>query len=164
MNEKLKEFEINERFLTSRLLSHIPTVASVEYTKGRIAYDAIVKLTNQKTVLVEVKVRNCFESTYPDYILQVDKLVNLLKYKKQNGYDFIYYINYFKNPSSSGLRDCIIFNLGERAQRWKTDKPKVEKKWMNNETCVSTDYKVMKDVIMLTYDPTIDMKVTFTLN
>jgi len=91
-NQKLINYEKDERELTDKLLSHIPSVESVEYTKGRIAYDAIITLKNNKKILTEVKVRNCFIETYPNYVLQVDKLVSLLKYKIKNGYEMILFL------------------------------------------------------------------------
>jgi hypothetical protein len=162
--KSLSDYEFNERFYTDKLISHLPNIESVEYTSGRIAYDAIITLKNQKKILTEVKVRDCYISTYSDYIIQVDKVINLIKYKVKGNYEFVYYINYFKNAENSNSIDCIVFNLGKRLLEWKTNPPKIHLMWMPNETYKSRSYKVQKEVVLLNYDETKDMKCNFSLN
>lgn len=160
----LSNCEQKERYLSNRLFSHIPSIERVEYTSGRITYDAIVFLNNNKKVITEVKVRDCFIKTYPNYILQEDKLINLIKHKVKNNCDFIYYINYFKNPDNDNLMDCIVFDIGTRVIKWKNNKPEIKLMWMNEETYVNNPHKVQKRIILLYYDEKMDMKVTFSIN
>ena len=161
--EKLEKFEKNERLLATRLFDHIPTIKSYEFTSGKIAYDTSIELQNGMKILGEIKVRNFDVDAYPTYILQVDKLVSLIKRAKTNGYDLIYYLNFFNNPNPT-LRSFIVFNLSKRIEIWKVEKPKVEIRYMNAATFASTTYKIPKEVIMLSYDPNMDWKGAFVLN
>ena len=163
MNPKLKSYEEDERYLLEILLSHFKTIENYNFTSGRICYDAEIFLKNKKTILSEVKVRKFKIDTYPDYILQVDKLISLINKAKTKGNDLIYYINFFKSEYKN-RKDFIIFNLTPRIMEWKTNKPTVINKWMNAETCVDNPNKISKQVIMLNYNPKIDCMGNFYIN
>ena len=160
--ESLNNYEINERKLADELFKLIPTIESVEYTQGRICYDCLIKMKNQKTVLGEIKVRNIEINKYPDYILEVSKLISLINKYKKLGSDRIYYINFFSNKIE-GIKDFIVFDLTARMKVWKENKPKIYKKYMNKVTYISNE-KVCKEVIMLQYDEKIDMKGIMNCN
>jgi len=163
ITQNLINYEKNERYLADKLFQHIPTIENVEYTSGHICYDAIITLKNQTKIISEFKVRSFEANKYPDYILQVDKLVNLTKRKKQNNYDMIYYINFFQGKDKTNI-EFIIFNLSGRKEQWQQNKPIIKKMWMNAETHKSTTFKVEKQVILLQYDEKIDMRGNFILN
>jgi hypothetical protein len=158
----LIDYEKTERYLAKKLLDKIKNVEDYWFTKGRVCYDIEILLKNEKMILGEVKVRNFKIDAYPDYILQVDKLISLINTAIKKKSDLIYYINFFDSDKPE-QEDFIVFNLMPRIQEWKTNKPIIVKKMMNSETCVSTDYKIIKQVILLTYNPKIDMKGTFNL-
>lgn len=160
----LKNYEKTERYLAERLFSHIPTINTYMFTEGKICYDTIITLNNGSRILGEIKVRSCEANQFPDYILQVDKLINLIKRAKLNGFELIYYINFFNNDKTSTMKDFIIFDLTPRIQEWKVNRPIVIKKYMNDATFKSKTYKVEKEVIMLKYDEKTDMRGTFCLN
>lgn len=163
MTQNLINYEKNERYLADKLFQHISSIEKVEYTSGHICYDAIITLKDQTKIISEFKVRNFEANKYPDYILQVDKLINLSKRKKQNNYDMIYYINFFQGKDKTNI-EFIVFNLTGRKEQWNKNKPIVKKMWMNAETHKSRTFKVEKEVILLQYDKDIDMRGNFILN
>lgn len=156
MTQNLINYEKNERVLTTQLLNRIPTVKDYSFTSGHICYDCLINLKDGRTIIGEVKVRNFELGKYPDYILQVDKVVNLNKQAVTNHYDLIYYINFFKSSEPNRV-DFIIFNLTERIKEWRSIRPEVKKMWMNSETHLSTTNKTEKEVILLRYNEKIDM-------
>lgn len=153
---------MNERLLMEKLFSKIPSIESWQFTQGRICYDAIVKTNKNETILVETKVRAIERDKYEDYILEVQKLIGLLKRKKDNGYDKIYYCNFFKTEKSE-MQEFIIFDLTPRIEQWKLIPPDVIFKYMNKATFLG-DNKTLKEVIMLRYDDKTDCKGIFALN
>lgn len=163
MNQKLIAFEKNERTLAARLFSHIPTIKGYTFSEGKLCWDAIITLDDDRKVLSEFKVRNFEADKYPDYILEVAKLVNLINKTKENGYDLLYYINFFEN-SNPALKDFIIFNLSERIKVWKVKPPQTIFKSMNKATFMSIYDKCEKEVIMLSYDEKIDCRGIITMN
>jgi hypothetical protein len=162
VNENLKNYESNERYLAKKLFQFMSNIKQYTFTEGHICYDTIITTQDDKQILGEIKVRSCEIDEYPDYILEVNKVINLIKKKKLNNYDSIYYINFFQNKNNA-LIDFIVFNLYERAKTWKTVKPIIIKKWMNAETYLSKSNKVEKQIMLLKYDEKIDMKGTFVL-
>lgn len=163
MKEKLKKYEARERELTDTLFRTIGTIKSYTFTQGRICYDGHFTTVNDTNVLFEVKVRDFEVNKYPDFILQTDKLLNLIKRSKTMGIGHIYYINYFKT-SDPTIFSYIVFNLTARIEEWKKTKVPVIKKYMNNETYKSTTYKVEKAVVMLKFNSNIDQQGHFNLN
>ena len=162
MSQTLKIYEQNERILADKLFQLFDTIQDYYFTQGKICYDTVITLKNGTTILGEMKVRNFKADKYPDYILQVDKLLALINKAKNKGH-LIYYINFFESETT-GMKDFIIFNLSARIPEWKVNKPVVVKKWMNDATFKSTEYKVTKEVIMLQYDETKDMRGSFSIN
>lgn len=158
----LKEYEVTERQLMEKLFSKIPSIVSYEFTSGRICYDAIIKTDKEQTILMETKVRNIEIDAYENYILEVQKLISLINKKKLNNYDKIYYCNFFKSKDSL-LQEFIIFDLTPRIEMWKYDKPTIIYRRMNRATCQGDD-KVLKEIIMLEYDPKIDYKGIMPMN
>ena len=149
MSQNLIKYEKNERYLATQLFKSIKTVKSYSFTQGRICYDFIVNTTDDKSIIGEIKVRSFDISKYPDYILQVDKLLGLIKRAKANKFDKIYYINFFISDKKGHI-DYIIFELTERINEWKINRPQIKNMLMNAETHKSKEYKVWKDVILLT--------------
>lgn len=163
MNENLQNFERLERKLGAQLFKGISTIKSYYFTEGCVCFDGVITSDNDTTILFEIKVRQFDIDKYDSYILQVDKLKNLIKKSEKNNFDRIYYINFFKNETT-GLYDFIIFNLSERIKEWKINKPEVQVRWMNAATFKSTTDKIQKEVIMLKYDSKIDGKGNFSAN
>lgn len=162
MNKILADYERNERILLNKLLSNFDTVEDYYFTNGKVCYDGEIIMKDGRKILAEVKVRNFEINTYPDYILQVDKLISLCKKATAKKNDSIYYINFFKTTEAY-RQDFIVFNLMPRIKEWKINKPIIVKKWMNAETYKS-NYKIEKEVILLEFDKTKDMKGSFNLN
>jgi len=160
---RLKEYEKKERYLASILFNNMKGIKEYSFTEGHICYDFIVTTETDKIIIGEIKVRNNNIDKYPDYILQVDKLHNLIKRAEKYNYDIIYYINFFKTKEKS-QKDFIIFNLSERIKIWYKTKPKIHSMLMNAETFRSNKIKVYKDVILLKYDEKIDAKGNLSLN
>lgn len=152
-----------ERLLGTHLFKNIPTIKSYYFSTGHTCFDGVITTIKETNILFEIKVRQFDINKYDTYILEVDKLLNLIKKAKKNSFKIIYYINFFKNEET-GLYDFLIFNLTERIRRWKTVKPLVERRWMNAQTYLSTTNKVLKEVIMLKYEPEIDGKGNFSAN
>ena len=100
---------------------------------------------------------------YNTYILQVDKLQNLIKRAEKMKLEEIRYINFFESDETNKV-EFIIFNLSERIKQWQKKPPKVEKMKMNIETWKSEDVKALKDIILLEFDDKIDSKGDFYLN
>lgn len=163
MTQTLKNYEKNERYLATRLFAHFNTIKEYSFTEGHICYDFLIKLIDDKTIIGEIKVRNFKTDKYPDYILQVDKLIGLIKRATRNNYDKIYYVNFFKSEDNT-RKEFIIFDLTVRIKEWKVNRPTVKRMLMNAETHKSTEVKVFKDVILLKYDENIDMRGNFSLN
>lgn len=163
MSDALAVYEINERRLGAQLFSRIKTIKEYTFTSGRISYDFLITTVENKKIIGDIKVRKCLFKKYPDYILQVDKLESLKKQAVKLKQDRIIYVNFFDADIVTNV-DFIVFNLSARIERWKKHPPKIKKMMMNNETWKSTEYKVLKDVILLQFDETIDIKGTFSLN
>lgn len=161
--DNLAQYERNERYLGEQLFIRIPTIKEFDFTTGRICYDSVVTTTEDKKIIVEIKVRKFKREKYNTYILQVDKLQNLIKRAQKLNLDQIRYVNFFECDDPSQV-EFIIFDLTPRIKAWQKHPPKVETIPMNSETWKSTEYKVYKQVIMLTYDPKIDSKGDFSLN
>lgn len=161
----LQAYESNERNLTTQLFnqSALP-INKVSYTTGRIAYDAIATLNNNQTILIEIKVRNCYIDTYPNLFLQKDKLMSLIKYRDRFNNNYIWYVNHFNHHIDDSKKDFIIFNLHRRIEEWRSNPPIIEQRLMNAETCRSNEDKMYKDVILLQYNEKIDRKGTYSIN
>lgn len=153
----------NERYLTDKLFRGIGTIKTYSFTTGNICYDGTCTTTNDVTILFEVKVRSFKADKYPDYILQVDKLISLINRAKNMNLKRIYYINYFITDTP-GVYDFIIFNLTPRIEEWKKTKAPVVQKSMNAATFKSTENKIIKEVILLKYDETMDARGNFVAN
>jgi len=162
-NQSLLTYTDNEKYLTSALFNHFETIENYEFTTGNVCYDVIVNLKNGTKIMGEIKVRDFELDKYPDYILQVDKLINLGKRAKELGFHKIYYINFFKTQTPA-IKEFIIFNLSARIKLWKVTPPIVQEKYMNAATFQSKSYKVPKKVIMLKYEEEMDSKGTLSLN
>lgn len=163
MNANLNQYEKTEKFLGTKLFDLIPTIKTVVWTEGKVCYDTLITLQNDKTILGEIKVRNIKIDDYNDYILEVSKLVSLINKSKKIKSDKIYYINFFPNKVE-GIKDFIVFDLSPRIKDWKINKPKVIQKYMNKVTYLSTDDKILKEVIMLQYDPSLDLRGLISIN
>ena len=161
--DNLAQYERNERYLGEQLFKRLPTIKEYEFTSGRICYDSLVTTTENKHILVEIKVRRFRRERYNTYILQVDKLQNLIKRAEKMKLEEIRYINFFESDNPAKV-EFIIFNLSERIKQWQKKPPKVEKMKMNIETWKSEDVKALKDIILLEFDDKIDSKGDFYLN
>ena len=161
--DKLAQYERNERYLGEELFKRLKTVKEYQFTSGRICYDSLVTNTENKHILVEIKVRRFRRERYNTYILQVDKLQNLIKRAEKMKLEEIRYINFFESDETNKV-EFIIFNLSERIKQWQKKPPKVEKMKMNIETWKSEDVKALKDIILLEFDDKIDSKGDFYLN
>jgi hypothetical protein len=159
--ENLNRYERNERALAAQMFNTFnKTIKAYKFTSGKICYDGYyITDDNDKEVIFEIKVRNTQIDQYPDYILQADKANNLSKWHNK-GHQ-VKYINFFKNEN--GQYDAIIFDLSYRIELWRKQgyENVIEYKWMNNATYISNQ-KIQKPVIMIKYDPTIDMKIMNT--
>ena len=161
--DNLAQYERNERYLGEQLFIRIPTIKEYEFTSGRICFDSLVTTTENKHILVEIKVRRFRRERYNTYILQVDKLQNLIKRAEKMKLEEIRYINFFESDNPAKV-EFIIFNLSERIKQWQKKPPKVEQMKMNVETWKSEDVKALKDIILLEFDDKIDSKGDFSLN
>jgi hypothetical protein len=166
MNEKesLSNYETAERYYATELFNRFDSIKEYSFTSGRICFDTLIVKKDETRILGEIKVRNFPIKLYNTYILELGKLRGLINRANQNKCSRIYYINFFLNETHPTYRDCIIFDLTPRLIEWKTNPPKVEHKYMNRMTCVSTTNKISKDVIMLEYRPELDCKVILALN
>lgn len=154
---------MQERLLTNKLLKNFNTIKDFYFTEGNVCFDCLVNMISGIKIIGEVKVRSFEINKYDDYIIEVAKLIRLMKKREQNEYDKICYINFFEHPKKT-LKDFIVFNLSERIKEWKNKKPEVKKMWMNETTYLSKTKKVEKEVIMLKYDEKIDCKGTININ
>ena len=162
MNQKLAEYEYNERLLTGKLLKRYDNIDKFKFTSGRICFDTEIHFRNGVKALMETKVRTFEIDRYEDYILQVDKLKSLIKKAQKKGSNAIFYVNFF-NSDNPGVKDFIIFDLTSRIQEWKTKRPQVKRMYMNAVTYLGNQ-KIEKEVIMLRYDENIDRKGQISLN
>ena len=162
MSQTLNAYESKERFLAQKLFNCIPTIREYQFSTGHVAYDTIISLKDNTTILGEIKVRQFDVNNYSTYILQVDKLISLCNRAKKSNFDRIYYINFFESGERNP--DFIIFNLTPRIKEWQTNKPIIETKWMNAETYKSTVNKIPKQVIMLYYQPEFDCRGILAIN
>lgn len=161
--QSLNDYEKEERFLSSLLFSGKDYIESISFTEGRVCYDLLITLKNTKQLIGEVKVRSFAINKYNEYILEKQKVNSLFKEYKLHNYEKILYINFFKN-SNKNIRDCIVFNLSERIKIWQHQPPNIINMWMNEATFKSNTKKVQKEVIMLKYDPNIDVTGCVYLN
>jgi len=163
MSKTLAEYEITERKLATKLFEKFPTIQSYSFSQGRVAFDTIFITGEGIKVIGEIKVRNFSVNKYSDYILQVDKVQGIYKRALLNNCKRIYYINFFKNPERPDVIEFIVFNLTPRIAVWKINRPVVEKRMMNAQTCDPTSGKMIKDVIMIKYNHETDMRGSFSL-
>lgn len=161
--DNLVKFERNERYLGEQLFKRLPTIKEYEFTTGRVCYDSLVTTKDNKKIIVEIKVRRFKREKYNTYILQVDKLQNLIKRANKLNLDQIRYINFFETDNPAVV-EFIIFDLTPRIKEWTKHPPKVEVIPMNVETWKSTENKIYKQVILLEFDPKIDAKGDIGLN
>lgn len=110
------------------------------------------------STIVEIKVRNFDVDKYDSFIIEKNKLKNLLKQVKEGKHSI--YLNFFKNEN--GYYDAIAFDVEKRIPEWKVNGLPIENKWMNSATFRSTTKKVEKEVIMLRYNEKYDTKITNT--
>jgi len=163
-NQKLSKYEKHERDLGTYFIHSFPKeIKQAAFTppNSYSTWDMWYSTWEQPDVSIinEIKVRNFEYTKYPDYILEVGKIKNLMKMYKQG--KPINYINFFKNKK--GFYDCIVFNLSARVKKWKKDNhiPTIIKS-MNAATFKSKYDKVEKEVVMLSFDPTMDTLIQNT--
>lgn len=155
----LNKYEENERILANNFFEYYKDkIYTHQFTppKERKPYDGTYRVNiEDPSTFFEIKVRDFEFGKYPDYILEMKKLMSLSKiYDK--GFSVEYW-NFFNNKNSY---DLIIFNLDYRINLWrKQGKSIIKKKWMNIRTFQSKQLKTLKDVVMLKYDNKIDLKV-----
>jgi hypothetical protein len=159
----LLSYKTKERKYAEELFKIMPDIKSYTFTEGKICYDTEIILNNDVKILGEIKIRQFDIHKYDSYILEVAKLISLIKKYKKMGSDRIYYINFFKGEYD-GIKTFIIFDLTPRIEIWKTIRPKIYKKYMNRETFKSTEDKISKDVILLEYDCNIDCQGILSVN
>lgn len=161
--DKLKKFTDNEKKMMMQFFDTFGgNIENYEFTYGNCSWDGQFQDNIYKIPTVfETKVRNFNLHKYDTYIIEAQKLNNLAKHHNQG--KKVKYFNFFK--SKNGTYDLIIFNLSERIERWRENNTPIEeiieKKWMNSATYRSKE-KVEKEVIMLEFDSSIDMKIEGT--
>lgn len=161
--ESLLKYEKHERSLGLQFIySFSDKIDNYEFTPphSKSFYDGWYSTITSpdSSVCFEIKVRNFPLFKYPDYILQVDKLKNLLKLVKK-GHQ-VKYMNFFKNDA--GFYDCVVFDINKRVPGWKKNGIKSEKMLMNEATYKNDNKKVFKDVVMLKFNEEIDTMITRT--
>jgi hypothetical protein len=160
--QELDKYQTMERLLTGCLLSRFKNIQSYQLVNARLCYDAYMKM-NDRTYLIEVKVRQFEIDKYDSYFLEMAKLNNLQTSAKAGNLGILY-INYFKTEDPE-IYDYIIFNMDARFKEWaKGNTPAIQTISMNERTFVSTDSKIPKFVIQLKYEKNKDKKGTITLN
>lgn len=160
--QELDKFQTMERLLTDCLLSRFTNIQSYQLVNARLCYDAYMKM-NDRTYLIEVKVRGFEIDKYDSYFLEVVKLNNL-QISAKAGSLGILYINYFKTEDPN-IYDYIIFNMDARFKEWALgNTPKIETISMNSKTFVSTEDKIPKFVIQLKYEKNKDSKGTIKIS
>lgn len=163
MNANLKMYEANERLLADKLLKDVDSIEDYFFTSGKVCNDIEIVMKDSRKIIGEVKVRNFKSDKYPDYILEVGKLISLCKKAKAKGSKEIMYFNFFKTDNPETM-DFIVFNLTPRIQDWQINKPLIIHMYMNQCTYLSLTKKVEKQIIMLRYDENIDKRGTISLN
>lgn len=153
----LAEYELRERALTSQLFDNLPWIKSYSFTSGPVFYDGIAISQDDRKAIFEIKVRDFPIDKYPDYFLEVAKFRNLYSGAERTGHKLLY-INYFITDEPDKW-EYIVFNLSRRIDEWKVNgAPATERIRMNRRTFVSTNDKIYKDVIRLSYEPEKDRK------
>lgn len=162
--QKLAEYENKERSLATQFIySFSDKIKQAKFTppNSYSTWDMWYSTWNEPdaSIIGEVKVRSFEYTKYPDYILQVDKLKNLIKQMKLG--HKIQYLNFFLNQD--GYYDLIVFNLTKRVEQWKKDGHiPTQIKRMAAATFKSKYERVDKEVVMLQFDPSIDTLITKT--
>lgn len=147
----LLDYENRERELAKVMFTYTSKISRLEFTPtcSYMRYDGVFYIGNKRCVF-EIKVRDFPRLTYDEYILEVKKLKNLTHHYN-NGYQ-VFYINIFKEDFD--MYSAILFNLSRRIKNgFESD---IIKKEMNEATFKNKYNKTEKDVIMISYDSTID--------
>ena len=162
-NKRLNKFEKHERSLGEQFIYSFPNeIKQARFTEPNsyAKYDGWYATWKQpdSSVCFEIKVRDFEYTKYPDYIIEVNKLKNLLKLSKDGSK--VLYMNFFKNDK--GFYDLIVFDLTARVPMWAKGGIPKEVRMMNEATFKSKYKKVEKEIVMLEYIERIDTKITNT--
>lgn len=157
----LANYEAAERTLAEKVFTDYGNkITAYEFSepKDRKPYDGSYIINpNDPSIFIEIKVRSFPIDKYNEYILEMPKLQSLGKLNDK-GY-LVQYWNFFKNEDNT--YDLIIFNLKWRIYLWRKLGPSIIKRmWCNAQTFRSSERKTVKEVVMLTYDDTMDIKIT----
>lgn len=158
MHNNLQKFTDNERNLMTQFFKTFDeNVEAYQFTEGNVFYDYhYITNVSDPSIFGEIKVRSFPIEKYPDYIIELQKLNNLTRLVN-DGFD-VQCANFFKNQN--GTYDLIVFNIPYRVQLYREMgyEKVVKQMWMNETTFKSRSKKMMKDVILLKFDPMIDTK------
>lgn len=154
--QNLNYYELRERSLATQLFEMFPEIGNFNFTEPSTnkSFDGTwTTIDSDVSTFFEVKCRNFPIDKYDEWIVEASKINSLAKWNNKNHPVFI--IMFFQNPDNT--YDAIIFNINFRIQVWRQQgiEKVIQKKWMNSFTCKSGP-KVMKEVIMLKYQESID--------
>ena len=156
-------FENREKDLTRYLLSHMKGVKSFYLTDAHLPYDAFVVSKSDITAIIETKVRDNTINLYPDYIMETEKLFNLISAATANNHKILY-INFFKTEKPEQW-DYIIFNISCRIREWgEHGSPDAQCILASDKSFISKEKKKEKWIIRLKYEQDKDEKGTLNLN
>lgn len=146
--QSLNVFETKERVLTNNLFINNKSISNLEFTppNSYSRYDGTFTLNNIPC-LFEVKVRNFSFQTYNSWILQLDKYQGLIQYVRSHA---LMYINFF-TTNEPDIYSAALFNISKRYKMWENNPPIINKE-MNAATFRSTQDKISKPVIMLSFN------------
>jgi hypothetical protein len=144
--QEMKSRGTTERTKLQQLFKQL-NIKNVTYTpEGKpVAYDAFIK-KNNKTIWIEVKVRQNTSDKYPDYLLEQAKYNNITK-RFTSPNDQILYINFFTDNTA------IIFNLTNRKIKWFT-------KFLPHHTTANFKKFIPKIITFLQFDENLDKKIS----
>lgn len=94
MNKFLQGEEVGRRYWEQLLIKN--KVTDYQFEKDEYSAWDCTYIWNNITFLVEIKVRNCSSTEYPDFILETDKCNNILNECLQNNYRGLY-VNFFND-------------------------------------------------------------------
>lgn len=158
MHNNLEKYTRNERNLMTQFFETFDEIVEAfQFTEGNVFYDYhYITSVSDPSIFGEIKVRSFPIEKYPDYIIELQKMNNLAKLVNDGFY--VQFSNFFKNKN--GTYDLIVFNITYRVQLYRKMgyENVVKRMYMNETTFKSRSKKVMKDVILLKFDPMIDTK------
>jgi len=148
---KYQIYEQKGRNITSKAFENLYNIESINDEYSPLDLIITRKETMSKTLLrkynkiaVEVKYREGLSSTsYPDFILEVQKYKSMLNEMSNYGCTTLFYINIFPGDSK-----IVCWEL----HRMSLKNFKKSKIMMNKSTCRSTTEKVEKECYMLTLE------------